>query len=89
MAKRKNRIDEVVAELQAGVEKPEKVKGRKGYTLVGDFVAIDIEPSASHDREFVVNGAEEDRYCYHVAVTAIDTWGDEYNEVGRELMARQ
>jgi len=86
MAKRKNHIDEVVAELQAGVEKPEKVEGEKRWTLTGEYVAIDIEPSGTHDREFVVNGAEEDRYCYHVAVTAIDTWSDEYNEVGRSLL---
>lgn len=78
MAKRKNLIDRVVKELQDGVEKPEKVEGRKGMTLMGDFVAIDIEAGGGHDRAFVVNGAEEDRYCYHVAVTAIDTWSDEY-----------
>jgi len=85
MAKRKNRINEVIAEMQAGLEKPEKMKGQKGYHLTGEFMTFEIEPTGVYDKAFAVNGAEEDRYCYVVSVMAIDTWDDEYNKIGREL----
>lgn len=88
MARKKNRINEVIAEMQAGLEKPEPIKGQKGMHLTGEFVTLEIEPTYPYERAFAVNGAEEDRYCYVVSVMAIDTWSDEYNEIGKEALSR-
>lgn len=69
----KNQIKKIISLLEDAIEVPvtEIVNGKKRIHLTGEFITQELEPNHG-DYAFGVYGDHDDKFAYHVQITAVD-----------------